>query len=232
MPISFKTELTEKKELAKSIYFFSFKLLDPKEIKFISGQYVFFKIGNVTRLYSIASNEQTNNQIDLIIKIHEQGIASRYFSNLKVGEKVDVYGPAGIFKLESNSKKKILIAFGTGITPFRSILKTLSMAGELDFDIKLFWGLKKAEDVYCLDEFEDIKKNNPKFEYNIYLSREQDFSNLNDKIYKKGRINNFIPRDGLDCEYYLCGQQEIVMALNLYLLSNGVNRENIFFEIY
>jgi len=233
MPLSFKAELIEKTQIAKDVFFFNFRLIDPQNIVFEAGQYVFFKIGNVTRLYSIASSEKTKNQIELIIKIHPQkGVASNYFFNLNVGQIVNIYGPAGFFKLNSNQKEKKLIAFGTGIVPFRSILKSYANLSD-NCNIKLFWGLKTMQDVYIIEDLEELKNTIARFEYNICLSQETNFAKLDNQIYKSGRVNNYILSGDCDnCEYYLCGQQEVVMAMNLFLQGSGVKRENIFFEIY
>jgi NAD(P)H-flavin reductase len=233
MPSSFKAELIEKTQIAKDVFFFNFRLIDPQSINFEAGQYVFFKINDVTRLYSIASSKKTKNQIELIIKIHPQrGIASNYFFNLNVGQIVNIYGPAGFFKLNSNQKKKKLIAFGTGVVPFRSILKSYNDS-LVNCDIKLFWGLKTVQDAYILEDLKELKNNISGFEYNICLSQETDFIKLDNQIYKSGRVNNYIlGNDCNNCEYYLCGQQEVVMATNLFLQGSGVKRENIFFEIY
>lgn len=234
MPSSFKAKLSEKTQLAKDIYFFKFDFQDGKEINFISGQYVFFKIGDATRLYSIASPEENKKEIELIIKIHHpKGIASNYFSNMQVGTVVDIYGPAGFFKLNNTTKPKKIIAFGTGIVPFISIFKSL-IGKSVDFDINLFWGLKTAKDSYFLEDLKEIKNNIPRFKYHICLSQEEDLSGLDSAVFKQGRVNGHVLNDGRieDCEYYLCGQQEVVMSTNLFLLGNGVKRENIFFEIY
>lgn len=234
MPSSFKAKLSEKTQISKDVYFFKFEFQDHQEINFISGQYVFFKIGDVTRLYSIASSEKDKKGIELIIKIHSpKGIASDYFSNLQVGAMVDIYGPAGFFKLSNTTKPKKIVAFGTGIVPFRSILKSL-IGKPVNFDIDLFWGLKTAENAYLLEDLKEIKSSIPRFKYHICLSREKDCAKMNTEIFKQGRVNSYIlnNKSPEDCEYYLCGQQEVVISTNLFLLGSGVKRENIFFEIY
>lgn len=233
MPSSFKAKLSEKTQISKDVYFFKFEFQDHQEINFISGQYVFFRIGDFTRLYSIASPEKDKKGIELIIKIHSpKGIASNYFSNLQVGTLVDIYGPAGFFKLNNTAKPKKIVAFGTGIVPFRSILKSL-IGKPVNFDIDLFWGLKTAENAYLLKDLKEIKNNIPRFKYYICLSQEKDCAKLDAEIFKQGRVNGHVfDKNYDDCEYYLCGQQEVVMSTNLFLLGSGVKRENIFFEIY
>ena len=52
-------------------------------------------------------------------------------------------------------RKKVMIATGTGIAPFRSMLFDYLGNGGTD-DITLYWGLRHEEAVYWLDELTDL----------------------------------------------------------------------------
>ncbi|MCS6956491.1 MAG: FAD-dependent oxidoreductase, partial [Patescibacteria group bacterium] len=163
---NFSVFLKEKNQLNKNTYYFRFNLIEPKEINFIPGQYVILKINEKTRLYSIASSIDQKNSFDLLIKIIPQGLASNYFLNLNINDKINFLGPAGIFKLKKNSNKKIFLSVSTGIAPFLSMIKSKNYNFENDYF--LFWGLKYKEDVYFLEKLKEIKNNsNKKFNFKI-----------------------------------------------------------------
>jgi NAD(P)H-flavin reductase len=80
---TFKATLFDKKILPGNVYHLFLTLQEPKEIQFVEGQYIILSIPNtppVRRLYSIASSSQKKDQIELIIKHVEGGIASHYIS--------------------------------------------------------------------------------------------------------------------------------------------------------
>jgi benzoyl-CoA 2,3-dioxygenase component A len=78
------------------------------------------------RLYSIASardGEKRNaNNVSLTIKRVQDGVASSYMCDLKVGDKVEVTGPYGATFLMPDDPEAniIMICTGTGSAPFRA----------------------------------------------------------------------------------------------------------------
>lgn len=100
-----------------------------KPLKFVAGQFAFFSVRtnkNISKElhpYSIA-NSSFENHIEIFIK--NLGDHSAKMRELKIGDRVWVYGPHGEF----NSKfylpvcsTEIWIAGGIGITPFLGLLK-------------------------------------------------------------------------------------------------------------
>ncbi len=237
MLTNFRTILSQKIQLNSDTYLYHFDLIEPREINFKAGQYLMIKIPTdkdpVSRLYSIASSAAEKNSFELIIQIIPGGLASSYLSNLKVKDEIIFQGPAGIFGLKENNRSKIFLVTGTGIAPVRSILNSAPIKSGQNSELFLFWGLKKYEDIYLLEE---LKKFNPK----ICLSREQNLEIIpaNDKKYfELGHINSCFEKQILDTKYsilntnfYLCGGRKIVESLRLFLINKGVLLENIYFE--
>lgn len=108
---------------------YSFCLADNNTLSFKAGQYldlVFYSNGfKEKRSYSIA-NPPNNTLIEFVIKDIEDGMASSRFDKLKKGDVILFDGPFGRLSI-TNWKKKfyILIATGSGIAPFRSMLSEL-----------------------------------------------------------------------------------------------------------
>lgn len=230
MITAYKTILTNKLQLVNNIYLFTFKLISPLEINFIPGQYLILKVNNHPRLYSIFSSNKIRDEFKLLVGIIPNGLASTYFSNLKINGEVEFSGPLGQFILKENTNKKIFLAVGTGITPVLSILESHNLNPA---NYQLYWGLKNYSDVYLFDQ---IKKYNSK----ICLSREQNLDMMKEddrKYFDLGHVDTCFEK-GLqssgyklnDLEFYLCGGKTVVESLRLGLLAKGVPAEKIFFE--
>ena len=84
-------------------------------------------------------------------------------------------GPEGHFCYDNlrDSNKIIGIAGGCGITPFRSIAKSI-IEGLLDIDLILFYGCNKKEDIIFYNEYKELEKNSDgKFKV-VYVLAEED----------------------------------------------------------
>lgn len=229
MLVNYKTVLTDKKHLINNIYLFTFRLVEPREIDFIPGQYLILRVQGRPRLYSIFSSNKIKNQIEFLIEIIPGGLASTYFFNLKISDQTEFIGPVGQFNLRENQKQKIFLATGTGIAPIISILTSYQLSIN---NYYIFWGLRKYQDVYLLDKLKQ-------FNVKICLSREKDLNIVlaNDRQYfDRGHINEVMEKYLdfksliINSEFYLCGGRNIVESLQQNLLSKGVLPENIVLE--
>jgi len=102
------------------------------------------------------------------------GIASNYLCDLKVGDRVTMTGPVGKhFLLPEDFKKRDLIftATGTGIAPYRGMLKEMFEAG-FQGRVWLYFGVQYRDVVLYDDEFEAYRKYK-NFSYIKAISREE-----------------------------------------------------------
>src|SRR6187551_3600655 len=82
------------------------------------------------RSYSIASWPDGTNVFELCIVLLESGAGTTYlFNEINEGSEITLRGPVGVFTLhEENFQKDIfLIATGTGIAPFRSMVNHIKL---------------------------------------------------------------------------------------------------------
>src|SRR5258708_35978761 len=78
--------------------------------------------------------------------------------SLKVGTKVIIDGPHGVFTSQKIKRDKVLmIAGGIGITPLRSL--TEELAGKND--LTLIYSAKTRSDAVLLDELKTIQAKHP-----------------------------------------------------------------------
>ena len=231
---SYQTILSEKKLLPSNQLILKLSLVEPKEIIFKAGQYVMLEINDQNRLYSIFSSENNKSSFALLIRLIPNGLASKYFQNLKVGDKVNFKGPAGVFTFQENNKDKIFLATYTGLAPFWSMITSYYQKNQnSQINISLYWGLKNYQETYFLEELKQIMEKNSGFKFFICLSQEETFEKIpleNQKYFKLGRINTALEQVSNQFNYYLCGSPEVIDGLNQFLLSKNIAKENIFFE--
>lgn len=234
---NFSAILKKKIFFTKKVLLLNFQTID-FNLDYQPGQYLIakipFKNEKINRLYSIASYRKNQNNFDLLIEIIDQGIGSNYFKNLKIEDKVEFLGPAGIFTLKNNQNPKIFLATGTGLAPIKAMIEKLTL-DNFKNQLILFWGLKTKDSVYFLDEFKKIKLENKNFNFKICLSQEKEI-NLDKNYFHLGRVN-----DGLinyfkdkhqfnNFEYYICGSRDITESLKNFLINLNIKKDQIFFE--
>lgn len=240
---NFSAELVHKKAITSELWWLQFKLLEPKEIDFIAGQYVIVDIpridgGKATRLYSLCSPDYQKKYVALLIHTVPDGLASVYFDHLYEGEAIVFRGPAGKFILQSEDKNKVFLATGTGIAPIRSQIYSFfhrhaytALASSAP-KIQLLWGVKTRQEAYFADEFQRLKKLYANFSFFICLSREKDIKNVDAVCFRGGRITETFHKGGAShgTEYYICGSPEVVASVIQFLKNQGIAHEQIFFE--
>merc|ERR1712178_637919 len=83
----------------------------------------------VIRPYTPTTTPDTVGYFDLIVKSYQQGMISKHFSTLKVGDSVEMKGPVTKFVYEDKYHNKVnrvgMIAGGSGITPMLQVTKQI-----------------------------------------------------------------------------------------------------------
>jgi ferredoxin-NADP reductase len=127
------------------------------------------------RSYSIAGNPDKSGQLVFCIGKVPGGRASRYlFETLSLGEEINFKGPEGNFTLPADLDREIImICTGTGVAPFRSMIRHV-LSNRIPFrSIHLIFGTRFEKNVLYKEEFELFAQQNKSFNYSIALSREQ-----------------------------------------------------------
>ena len=138
-------------------------------------------------------------------------------------------GPLGIFTLDKASpRKKILIATGSGIAPFRAMIHDYLENGGSD-DITLYWGLRYPEDIFWQEEFAVLSQKHPNFVFVLTLS--QPIPNWQGK---SGRVTAHLGeiQNPTASDFYLCGNKDMVDEVQDHLLAKSVPKEQIKSELF
>lgn len=133
---------------------------------FRAGQYISLKVEvngvNITRPYSLSSSpeEALRGFYEITIRQEDNGFLTNYiWENWKIGTKIESSGPEGYFYYDHlrDLKNFVGIAGGSGITPFRSLIKHI-IEKKLDINLTLLYGSSDEKDIIYYREFKDFKK--------------------------------------------------------------------------
>lgn len=220
-----------KTQVTKNVWLVNFRMQNPATITFLPGQTISLHVGEkLNRSMSIASPPSDTTHVLICHDISPMGPGSQWTLNHNVGDVGTFMAPLGIFILDKEShRKKVLVATGTGIAPFRSMLFEYLETGGSD-DITLYWGLRHKEDIYWKEEFEQFAQKYPNFRFVLTLSRPTDAWTG-----KKGHVTEHVLADEANLrasDFYLCGNRDMVKDMETQLISRSVPKEQIYKEMY
>jgi CDP-4-dehydro-6-deoxyglucose reductase len=142
-------------------------------VSFVAGQYIDLLLADgVRRSYSIAvAPRQTGvEELEFHIRHMPGGVFSdKVFGDLTAGDTLAFEAPLGSFYLRESEKPALLLASGTGYAPIRSILLD-TLPQNRGRQLTLYWGARKAEDIYLIDEAREFAEKYPEFDFIPVLS--------------------------------------------------------------
>ncbi|NNC96156.1 MAG: 2Fe-2S iron-sulfur cluster binding domain-containing protein [Chitinophagales bacterium] len=142
-----------------------------EELHYIQGQYLTIKVNvngsEFRRSYSVCSSPFVDEPLKVAVKRVAGGKVSNYLNdNLKSGDVVEVMTPMGNFHTPldpSNTKHYILFGGGSGITPMKSIIKSVLVKEPLS-KVTLFYGNRDIESIIFKESLESLaSKSNGRF---------------------------------------------------------------------
>ncbi|MCF8369397.1 MAG: NADH:ubiquinone reductase (Na(+)-transporting) subunit F [Bacteroidales bacterium] len=202
----------------------------------------------IYRAYSMANHPAEGNIVMLNIRIAtppwdrsknafmnvNPGICSSYIFSRKPGDKVMVSGPYGEFFIKPTKKEMMFIGGGAGMAPMRSHIFDLFHTKKTERKATFWYGGRSLRELFYMEQFEDIEKNNPNFKFHIGLSEPLPEDNWNgytgfihQVIYENYLKNHPEPEE---IEYYLCGPPMMNDACFKMLDELGVPDEMIAFD--
>jgi ferredoxin-NADP reductase len=195
---------------------------------FIAGQWVYLHLLKADgtsagrAAFSVASAVQESKEsFELGIKI--SGDFTKAASKLIPEDVVGVQGPFGVFTLREHASPLVIFAGGIGISPFRSMIRTL-WHDRASTDVYLFYSSREIEDVAYWEELEQIAKTWPNFHPVFTLTTEDVPPAWKGE---KGRISidmikKYLP-DLSRGEFLTCGPTGFMDAVKAMLEAEGVD---------
>ena len=159
----------------------------------------------------------------------EGGRFSPHLFSLTPGQEVTCQGPYGAFIFRRPLSDSILVATGTGIAPFRSMLLD-RLPHEPERRFTLILGTRYEHGLLYRADWENLARQYPNFEFQPTLTRPgQDWTGAT------GRVQSHVLEalgDRRDMDIYICGLKEMVNDVRGLLKEKGVDRKRIIYERY
>lgn len=198
---------------------------------------------DVTRAYSMANYPEEKGIIMLNIRIASPppnmpnvppGQMSSYLFNLKPGDKLTITGPFGEFFAKETDAEMVFVGGGAGMAPMRSHIFDQLTRIKTKRKITFWYGARSLREMFYLEDFNTLAKENPNFEWHFALSEplpEDNWTGLtgfiHQVLYEHYLKDHPAPED---CEFYMCGPPMMNSAVIKMLDNLGVEPENIMLD--
>ncbi len=192
----------------------------PPGFRFSPGQGIMLSRDGIEREYSLISGPE-EARLSVCIQVVQKGLFSPLLASLPTGSSLSLTGPHGYFTLQPGNRPPVLVATGTGIAPFvsmvhagaRSFTMLHGAAGPRALYYRSIVQPAAAEYVGCLSRETSVEPH-PLWEY-------------------PGRVTDFLedrlPAGAFD--FYLCGRREMVRDV-MRLVDDRFAGSRVFFEIF
>lgn len=224
--------LKEARLLSPEIKHFVFEVPGVTELVFQAGQFVSFseeiRGKQVTRAYSIASRPG-GNRFELCLNVVPGGYFSPYLFGLEAGAEVPMKGPLGTFVLRQPVRDAVMVATGTGISPFRGMLAE-ALEQDHGQQFTLIFGARYEHGLVFADEFREWERTHENFRFVPALTRPE-----GDWEGREGRVQPLVLEavgERRDMDVYVCGLKAMVDEVRTILKARGFDRKQIISEKY
>jgi len=190
----------------------------------------------IRRAYSIASSSLERRYVEFYLTLITSGQLTPRLFALKHGDRIFL-GPkaSGVFTLDRVPPEKavILIATGTGLAPYISMLRTM-LVNDSQRRFVVLHGARYGWDLGYRGELESLARLRPNFTYIPSITRPDQDPHFQGR---SGRIQTLIEQGVLEgesgvaldparAEVFLCGNPEMVSIVKMMLEDKGFAAKN------
>ena len=204
---------------------------------FLAGQYIalFVELNGIrtSRPYSISSPPNQTGLYEITIRRVEDGLVSNYLlDEVKTGDELESSGPVGNFYHNPlfHDKTTVCIAGGSGITPFRSMIREIVECG-LERAIYLFYGNKNLNDAIFHNELLSLSDRFENINY-FPVIEEPHEGYEGPTGFITGDLIRKIIGEPAEKTFYLCGPQGMYDFCVPELERLGIPKRKIRKEVY
>lgn len=213
-------EFTSKEILSPDTALYHFKLKDEREVLNIpTGHYIEVRVvldGNEKiRHYTPVNPTENVGHLDLIVKTYVLGQVSKYFTQLKAGDKVSFKGPMGEFIYEDAKATQMgLVAGGSGITPILQVLNEYMRHPDSLQKVSLIYLNETIDDILWKEELDSMAERLPQFDvhYVLHYPPSKEDSTRGGKdwngdvgLITKKQMEQYLPESSDDHRLLICG---------------------------
>jgi benzoate/toluate 1,2-dioxygenase reductase subunit len=225
---TFSGRIAAVEHLSPSTIAFAIEPDDASTLDFLPGQYVNVAIPGtgLTRSYSFSSAPGAA-QARFVVRNVPNGRMSAYLSSeAQPGQSVSFTGPYGSFYLRPVQRPLLLLAGGTGIAPFLSMLDVMARHGFTQ-PVRMVYGVTNEHDLVALEHLDRIAAAHPQFSYVTTVAAPD--SAHPRKGYATAHVEPGWMNGGA-LDVYLCGPAGMVDAVRDWLRDTGVTPANFYYE--
>src|SRR5712671_2922623 len=206
----------------------AFSLDGADAVSFLPGQYANLLVPGTDqrRSYSFSSPPGAD-PLSFLVRNIPPGVMSTYLRDKAVpGTPVEFIGPAGSFYLRGIKRPLVLLAGGTGLAPFLSMLGKIAETGSA-YPIHLVYGVTNDVDLVGVERLEEFATRIPGFTFSTCVA-------ARDSAHpRKGYVMAHVESghlNGGDVDIYLCGPPPMVDAVRAWLGEQSVTPTNFYYE--
>ncbi|MCC4625335.1 ferredoxin--NADP reductase [Xanthomonas hortorum] len=245
VPVQFPLKLVDRRMIAPTVAHCQFLRDDGQPLDFQPGQFIQIHFSGADgtptkRSYSLATIHDhafgPGEAVDIAVSFVPGGSATALFEGLQIGDQLQASGPYGRFCLPpgDHNRRYVLIATGTGVTPYRSMLPLLAEAiASRGVQVVLLQGARTPVELLYGDDFRAFADAHPQFRYVPCFSRElpdQPHADVRHG-YVQQQLAEFAP-DAQGDIAYLCGNPDMVDSCIEALKAAGLPNAQIRREKY
>ena len=195
---------------------------------FLPGQYVNVVVPGTDqrRSYSFTSPPGAET-LSFLVRNIPPGVMSTYLREKAVpGTPIEFIGPAGSFYLREIKRPLLLLAGGTGLAPFLSMLGKIAETGSAH-PIHLVYGVTNDVDLVGVERLQEFAIKIPGFTFVTCVAA------ADSGHPRKGYVMAHVEPghlNGGDVDLYLCGPPPMVDAVRAWLGEHSVTPANFYYE--
>jgi len=209
------------------------RLVEPTEIKFFPGQYVDITVPGTeqSRSFSMANtSSRETGELEFVIKVYPDGLFSHFLdTELKVGDRLDIQGPFGVFTLRDSEADLVFVGGGAGMAPILSLLRTMAERG-IRRKATYYYGARRRRDLCFTEELRALEHVLPGFRFVPALSEPTEEDAWDGEV---GLVTDVVKRYEAKlagAHAYLCGPPPMVEAAMPVLGGLGVEEKRIYYD--
>ena len=204
------------------------KITADEDIAFLPGQYVNILVPGTeeSRAYSFSSTPGSRELSFLIRNVPGGLMSSWLVGKAKTGDKVTLAGPMGIFYLRPVGRPLLMLAGGTGLAPFLSMLEHLKASGSSQ-PVHLIYGVTNNEDLVSVKALEDYAASIDNFTFKTVVANPESGHE------RTGYVTNHMedaPLNDGDVDVYLCGPSLMVDAVLGFFRDESIEPASFHYE--
>ncbi len=212
---------------------------DEQALSYEAGQFITLHLSwedaELRGNYSIATPPNKTVEFQIAAVFVEGGRATRLLFAMEPGERIETTGPSGRFVLRDEPPTRyLLVATGTGVTPYRSMLPELACRiDDAGFRAVLVLGVRSREELLYGADFLQFAERHPGFSFLVCYSREM--PELPELYEKKGYVQDRLEELSLDPGsdiVYLCGNPNMIDVAVERLKARSFSMPNLRREKY